>query len=301
MLTRRRLLASMALAPGFLTATRLHASLDLGGATLSTVSDGHMQLPGGFLFDPMPQEELPPLLAEMGISPEVLTPECNLTLYQDGTNTVLFDAGAGPDFMPTTGTITDSLATAGVAPEDVTHVVFTHAHPDHIWGVLDDFDDPLFPNASHHIGRAEWDFWWNPETVNALPEARKVFAVGAKRRLEAIEDAVDFFDDGAELLPGITALETPGHTPGHMAFEVGTGPSRALILGDAIANHHIALRRPDWPNGPDQDRAMAAETRLRLLDKITTDDLTVIGFHMPNGGIGRIDRVADGYQFVQDS
>jgi len=301
MISRRNLLLQTAALPFAGLALRTQAQDSIGSATLTTVSDGSLRLPGDFIFEPMPQDQLAPILAEHSVARDVLEPECNLALYRDGQNTVLFDVGSGPDFVPSAGTILSSLDAIGVAAEDITHVVFTHAHPDHIWGLLDEFDDPTFYEATYMMGRAEWDYWWNPETVNALPEARKVFAVGAKRRLEAIEDAVDFFDDGAELLPGITALETPGHTPGHMAFEVGTGSSRALILGDAIANHHIALRRPDWPNGPDQDRAMAAETRLRLLDKITADDLTVIGFHMPNGGIGRIDRVADGYQFVQDS
>lgn len=125
------------------------ADVSLGSATLTTVSDGSLTLPGSFIFEPMPKDELAPILTEFDLSAERLTPECNLALYRDGTNTVLFDVGSGPDFMPTAGKIVDSLDALDLAPEDITHVVFTHAHPDHIWGLLDEFDDPLFYEATY--------------------------------------------------------------------------------------------------------------------------------------------------------
>ena len=100
------------------------------------------------------------------------------------------------------------------------------------------------PQATYMMGRAEWDYWWNPETVDTIGAARAPFAVGAKRRMEAIEDAVEFFDDGDEVLPGIAAIASYGHTPGHMAFEVRAGDDAALIVGDAIGNHHAAFAAP---------------------------------------------------------
>lgn len=274
------------------------AELSIGSATLTTLSDGHLTLPGDFIFEAMPRAALAPILTEYNLSAKQLTPECNLALYRDGTRNVLFDVGSGPDFMPTAGTIVDSLAVLGLAPEDITHVVFTHAHPDHIWGLLDDFDDLLFANATYMMGRGEWDYWWNPETVNTIGEARATFAVGAKRRMEAIEDAVVFFNAGDEVLPGIAAVATPGHTPGHMAFEVRQGTSAALVVGDAIGNHHVAFRKPDWESGSDQDAVMAVGTRKMLLDRLASEQMPVIGFHLPQGGIGRVETADDGYRFV---
>ncbi len=274
------------------------AEITLGSATLTTVSDGTLTLPGNFIFDGLPEDALAPILTEFGLSREIMTPECNLALYQDGTNRVLFDVGAGPDFMPNTGKVVEALEAEGLAPDDITHVVFTHAHPDHIWGVLDDFDDPLFPEAAYLMGRDEWDYWWDPETVNTIGEARAAFAVGAKRRMEAIEDQVELFDDGAEILPGIAALSTPGHTPGHMAFEVRQGGDAVLVVGDAIGNHHVAFRNPHWESGADHQKDTAITTRQGLLDRLSAEQMVVIGFHLPEGGIGRVEAAGDGFRFV---
>ena len=294
MLDRREFLAGAAAA---MAAPSVSAKA-LGSATLTTVSDGSLILPGDFIFGPMPAEELAAVLKEYALDPSQLTPECNLALYQDGTNTVLFDVGSGPDFMPSAGTLLDNLDAAGIAVEDVTHVVFTHAHPDHIWGLIDDFDEPVFYEAQYLMGRAEWDYWWNPETVNTIGDARAAFAVGAKRRMEFIEDAVTFFDDGEEILPGIQAVSSPGHTPGHMSFEVRSGNDGALVVGDAIGNHHVAFARPEWPSGSDQDADTAIGSRKMLLDKVTNEDLTLVGFHLPEGGIGRAEKSETGYRFV---
>ncbi|KQI67439.1 metallo-beta-lactamase [Loktanella sp. 3ANDIMAR09] len=276
------------------------AQIQIGQATLTTASDGHLILPRGFVFDAMPQENLAEVLSDFSLGAEQLEPECNLTLYQDGTRTVLFDAGSGPDFMPTAGTIQNSLSAMGIAPEDITHLVFTHAHPDHIWGTLDDFGDPLFANASHMMGRAEWDYWWDPQTVDTIGTARQTFAVGAKNRMSVLQDRFEFFEDGQEILPGIQAVSSPGHTPGHMSFEIRQGTQAVLVTGDAIGNHHVAFRRPMWPSGSDQDAKLAIATRQRLFDRIMTDDLAIAGFHLPNGGMGRVDVIGDGYEFVQD-
>ena len=158
---------------------------------IDTVSDGHLTLPPAFIFDPMPQEELAEVLAAHGTKLDApLMPPCNVTLVRHQDRVILFDTGAGSSFQQTAGELVDSLANLGVEPEDVTHVVFTHGHPDHLWGVLDDFDDPLFYEAEHMIGQAEWDYWLAEDTVDTIGEARAAFAVGAKRRLQGLEDQI---------------------------------------------------------------------------------------------------------------
>jgi glyoxylase-like metal-dependent hydrolase (beta-lactamase superfamily II) len=277
-----------------------HAQLAFGDTQLDIVSDGSLTLPGSFIFGPMPKDELLPILAKFGQSPEVLTPPCNVTLMRRGDRTILFDLGSGPDFSPNAGILPDSLDALGVAPQDVTDVIFTHAHPDHLWGLLDDFDEPLFPAASYMIGKAEWDYWMDPNTIDTIGEARASFAVGALRRLQLIEDKVTFFADGAEVLPGVAARASFGHTPGHMAFEVRDGSEAVMILGDCISNDHIAFAKPEWPAGSDQDPEMAAKTRVSLIDQLAHEKMRVIGYHLSGGGLGYVDKTSDGYAFVPE-
>ena len=215
-----------------------------------------------------------------------LNSRLNLTLYQSGTKKVLFDAGAGVDFLSGMGTLVESLEAIDLSTDDITDVVFTHAHPDHIWGVLDDFDDLTFQNANYHIGRMEWEYWFDTETINKVREDRIPMAVGAKRRLEALEENINLFDSNDEIIDGIKALLTPGHSPGHMSFEIANGSRSALIVGDAINDHHVAFKRPNWLNGLDQNPDEAAQTRQKLLNRISNEDMLIIGFHLPFLGLG---------------
>jgi glyoxylase-like metal-dependent hydrolase (beta-lactamase superfamily II) len=272
-------------------------TMTLGSATLDTLSDGNLVLPMGFVTDHPGAAEV---MARYGLTGPQVEPPCNVTLYRDGTNTVLFDVGAGPDFMPTAGKLHEALDALGVSADEITHVVFTHAHPDHLWGVLDEFDEPIFANAQHMMGKAEWDFWIDPETQNTIDEGRKTFAAGALRRMSLLEDRIVTFGDGEEILPGVGARASHGHTPGHMAFEVRQGNSACMVVGDAIGNNHLAFAEPLWASGSDQDAEMGAQTRLGLLNQLADAQMPMIGYHLPEGGIGRVERDGAAFRFATE-
>jgi len=290
--------AVMGLAGG-LVAPRLARAqtLTTGAAEITVVSDGHLVLPMGFAYPEVPPEDLARLLAENAMPADALLPDCNVTLARIGDRLVIFDVGAGANFMPTAGKLADGLSAAGIDPADVTDVVFTHAHPDHLWGLTDDFDELVFANAEYRIGRTEWDFWSAPDTLSKVPPDRQTFVIGAQNRFAAIEDRVIFIDDGQEVLPGIEAVATPGHTPGHLSFMI-QGAEPVLVVGDAISNAVISFARPDWPSGSDQDADLGARTRLALLDRLAGDRARAIGFHFPHPGAGLVERTAGGYRYV---
>jgi len=306
MLTRRRLLtiagaASVTLGGVMLPLRRAWASttLELGTTRIDTLSDGHLVLPGDFMLGDVSPEEKAALTAKYAIPAQIESP-CNITLLRDGTNTVIFDVGSGPDFMPTAGKLSEALDALGVAPEDVTHVVFTHAHPDHLWGVLDDLDEPVFANARHLMGAKEHGYWTDPATAETIGEARKTFAAGALRRLETLGDRIEIFEDGQEVLPGVGAMATYGHTPGHMAFQVVQGNGSALIVGDAIGNATMAFGEPARHSGADQDGEKGAKTRAALMAMLADKAVPMVGYHLPEGGIGRVEKTGDAFKFIPE-
>jgi len=300
MLTRRHLLSATLALPFLPRRLWAATTLTMGAMQIDTLSDGSLLLPGDFILGGMPQAEMAAIMAKYNLPTDALTPPCNVTLLRDGTNTVLFDVGSGPDFQPTAGKLAEALDALGLSAEDVTHVVFTHGHPDHLWGLLDEFDEPVFANARHMIGQTEFDYWTDPATVGSIGEARTAFAVGAARRLAVVADALQFVADGQEILPGVAVRLTPGHTPGHMAYELRSGTEAVMVVGDALGNHHVAFERPDWASGSDQDGPLAAATRGSLLDQIATDQMRLIGYHLPGGGIGRAERADGAYRFVEE-
>lgn len=195
-LTRRNVLAGgLAFATaGFasrITPAFATANLTLGAHDITVFSDGHLTLPMNFILPEQSEEEIAALLKPHGLATDTLTPDCNITLLRTGDRIVLFDVGSGANFQSTAGELPDHLAEAGIDPSDITDIVFTHAHPDHLWGILDDFDDPLYPEAQIWMPQAEWDYWRADDTLAKTPEERKSFVVGAQARFDVIEDRVN--------------------------------------------------------------------------------------------------------------
>jgi glyoxylase-like metal-dependent hydrolase (beta-lactamase superfamily II) len=241
--------------------------LKLGDFELTVLSDGYLTVPTRSLARNATDTEIS---ASIGASSPFVTPPCNITLVRTPSETILIDVGAGPHFMTGAGQLVDNMQAAGIDRNAITKVVFTHAHPDHLWGVLDDFDDtPMFPKASYLIAAAELDFWLDQDAISGLPDDRKNFGPGAKRNLERIKDKLQTIVPGQDIVPGMRALDTAGHTVGHISVELAIGQETMVVLGDALTHATISFAYPEWmPAADHHDPARAVAMRKSLLDSL---------------------------------
>ncbi len=201
------------------------------------------------------------------------------TVVQTGSETILFDTGLnGPG-------ITAALAEAGIAPGDITHVVITHMHGDHIGGLMTD-GAPTFANAAYITGQAEYDHW---------------AAAGNERfdgMVKPLAEKMSFLGAGDTVISGITAVAQFGHTPGHMGYMLESGGQQLHLAAD-LANHYVwSLGYPDWEVRFDMDKAAAAASRREILGMLAADRVPMVGYHCPFPGAGFIEARGDGFRWV---
>lgn len=204
-------------------------------------------------------------------------------LVNTGAELVLFDTGLAPE-----GTVA-AMQAAGVTPDQVSIVVLTHMHGDHIGGLSGEDGTPTFANARYVTGAVEHNHW-----SGAANE-------GFDAKVKPLNEKFTFLDDGGSVVSGITAMAAPGHTPGHFAYGLESDGARMLLVADTT-NHYVwSLQRPDWEVRFDADKAQAAETRKRMLSMLAADRIPFAGYHMPFPGIGYVEAQGDGFRFVPAS
>jgi glyoxylase-like metal-dependent hydrolase (beta-lactamase superfamily II) len=290
-------LAALTLAPQARAATA-PVPQKVGAIEVMVVSDGTLDVPLSFTL-PENLGDAAALFKTHGLPEKGAPAQTNPVLIKTGSELVLIDAGSGPNFQPTAGKLQENLEAAGIAPEKITRIVFTHAHADHLWGAIDDFGDgDRFPNASYVISAAEWDFWRDPATAGKMPDALKGMALGTARILSKIEGKVERRKAGDIVAPGLRYVATPGHTPGHMSVLVEDGPQSLMIGGDVLTNTAISFARPEWRIGSDFERDRAVLTRKALLDQLAADKTPLVGFHLAWPGLGAVERSGTAYRFI---
>jgi glyoxylase-like metal-dependent hydrolase (beta-lactamase superfamily II) len=276
-----------------------HFRFNLDDYEITMVSDGNIVLPTSFEAKNVDEAELKAFLQSYYLDPDTHTSQVNVCLINTGDELIMVDTGAGQYFLDSAGKLVDNLAVAGIKPEQIDKIILSHGHPDHVWGVIDDFEEtPRFANASYAMNAEEIDFWTDEDAVNKVPEMFRSFATGAMRNLKPVKDKTTRTKDGTEIAPGIRVIDTPGHTLAHQSVVVERGGKKLLITGDAIHHWPIAFDHPDWQPIVDMDAEKAVVTRKRLMDMAATDKMIVAGYHMPFPGIGRIARKGQGYQWV---
>lgn len=289
------------LAKRVLAQAKAVSTLKLGDFDIRVISDGTMTVPTRFLASNVEEGEIMRWLASNGQAGPVVMPPANVTLVRTPSELILIDVGGGSRFMPTLGKLIDNLQTAGFDPKAVNKVVVTHAHPDHLWGVLDDFDELAFPNATFLLPEAEWNFWMAHDALTRMPEDRQNFVPGAQRSLTRIRERLQMIKPGSEIASGIRAIDTAGHTPGHIAVEIASGRDAVIVLADALTHPTISFAHPEWTPAADHfDSDMAVRMRVRLLDRLASDRSRIIGYHLPYPGIGTVERSGNVYRFATE-
>jgi glyoxylase-like metal-dependent hydrolase (beta-lactamase superfamily II) len=205
--------------------------------------------------------------------------------------------GSGDRFMPSAGKLWDNLKSAGIDKANITKVIFTHGHPDHLWGTVDELDDLTLPKAAFYVASAEWNFWHRDNATRGLPTERAGFVTGARRNYAAIKERVTIFKPGDDIVTGLRIIATAGHTQGHVSLELAGG--EGLIVGaDALTHPLISFQHPEWRPTADHVPDVAAQTRARLLDRLASDRSKLIGFHLPYPGVGHVERKDGSFRFV---
>ena len=297
--SRRALLAATAasLAARALPAIAAPATFRHGAFEVTVVSDGHLVLPVSFLAPGAPPAERAALLQAAGETGEQYHSPTNVTLIRAGNDLILVDMGSGDRFMPSAGRLWDNLKAAGIDRGKISKVIFTHGHPDHLWGAVDELDELVTPDASFYVASAEWDFWTGDNALRGLPAERAGFVTGARRNYAAIRQRVTMVKPGDDIVTGLRVLATPGHTQGHVALELD-GVDGLIVVGDALTHPLISFQHPEWRPAADHVPDQAVATRRALLDRLTADHAKLIGFHLPYPGVGVIERKDGAYRFV---
>src|SRR5882757_6865844 len=272
----------------------------LGDAEVTVVSDGPLPLgdPKG-TFTGVPDDELRKMLSDNFLSPTNIVLEQNSPVVNMGDRLVLFDTGMGTakDFGPTTGRQQKSMAEAGIKPEDIDAVVFSHAHVDHIGGVVDESGKLLFPNAQFYITQSDFDFWTDEGKIGS---PLKDFVVHARKNLLPIRDRLVFIKDGQEFLPGVQAIGAPGHTVGHTIFMVSSQGKSFAFLGDLSHHAILLLEKPRMEFSYDTDPKQAANTRVKLLDMLAANKIPVMSYHFAWPGYGHVVKSGEGFHYIAE-
>src|SRR5882757_6281467 len=269
----------------------------LGIIEITVISDGTLAFPAETLWGDRADDARGLLTSTFQPSSPVGL-QINTILVNTGDKLVLIDAGCGVDkFQNTNGRLLGNLASAGYAPGDIDMILFTHCHFDHLWGISDSENASLlFPSAEFVASETEVAFWNDPALTDKLPPAQQPRIT--RTNLKLASPRLRLIKPWAEVAPGVTTFDTPGHTPGHISVHIGSGREEMLLTGDVVVNSAVSFLHPEWPFGFDLDVPLATKSRMAFLDRAAADKTLVGSYHLPFPGFGHVVRQESGYRWL---
>lgn len=273
--------------------------LTVGDTKFTFISDGIAQYDLHPTFGKDQAAEAVTALATASFLPtDIVKMNLNVPIVEIGTDVVMFDTGIGEyGYGYGLGLLVNELERTGYSASDITVIAISHMHIDHIGGLMVN-GERVFPNARYLVGKVEYDYWTS-EAAKTGPRPETVEFVA--KYVTPLLDRITFVEGGQEVMSGVRAVDTFGHSPGHLSYEVDTSIGPVAITGDVLLHHVFTFEEPDWTTDFDGDALQAAETRQRLLADLADRRMPFLAYHVPLPGLGFVERDGDAYRYVPAS
>ena len=298
-------IAARAAAPAAATQAPGFYRYKVGSIEITVVTDGVNRLPvtDAFVLNAK-KEEVNAALAEAFLEPGVFVGPYNPIVINTGSKLAVVDTGTGEAAYKSSkgqsGQFLSNLAAAGIDPKAVDVVIISHYHGDHINGLLRADNSLAFPNAEILVPAAEHQYWMDDGEMSRAATQRIADNFKNVRRVISGEvlKRLRTYEADKEVMPGVTAVSTPGHTPGHTSHVVSSGAATVYVQADVTHAPFLFARHPGWHAFYDHEPVQAEATRRKVYDMLAAERMTVQGFHYPFPSVAHVEKTATGYREI---